>query len=392
MTMTLKNYYEILGVREDALDEEIRDRWIELVKDCHPDLEGEDPVDERIKEINEAYQVLKQPTTRFEYDLQREYERKMERTSRRRKLTIPAVGFVILLAIAGWIYLENTEVPMQVSSGPNVVPGEGRSLPIVRQLESESKTEANHEVPLSLASALPLPESRSGEAEVEVPEKKVTGKQEALVANDPMTNKPQKAPRTKKPEVKTSKVAAPKVVSTKAEKPKSGEQPRTQGEAKPLDLLLPKPVLAQATRVERKQDEREAKPANYAKPSLLASKEEVTTFFTNYVNAYNHKNHGALITLFSSKAIQNNSERYDEIKRSFARFFVQSKEIRYHLEDLKFEIYENAVEATAAYEIAQVVRRWGENKTWKGNIRWHLIKENGALKVLSLDYKNNTSH
>ena len=34
----MKDYYKILGVEEEASEEEIRARWIELTKRYHPDL------------------------------------------------------------------------------------------------------------------------------------------------------------------------------------------------------------------------------------------------------------------------------------------------------------------------------------------------------------------
>ena len=67
----MKDYYKILGIEEGASQEEIRDRWAELTKLYHPDLAQGSETDEKIKAINEAYQVLKDPGSRFEYDLER---------------------------------------------------------------------------------------------------------------------------------------------------------------------------------------------------------------------------------------------------------------------------------------------------------------------------------
>jgi hypothetical protein len=54
---------------------------------------------------------------------------------------------------------------------------------------------------------------------------------------------------------------------------------------------------------------------------------------------------------------------------------------------MKIEIYENAVEVKARYEVDQILKGGGE-KPWKGHIRWVLVKEDGALKILSLDYQH----
>ncbi len=52
------------------------------------------------------------------------------------------------------------------------------------------------------------------------------------------------------------------------------------------------------------------------------------------------------------------------------------------------EIYDNAAEVKARYEIGQIMKRTGEMRILKGRIRWVLIKEDGILKILSIDYKH----
>ena len=67
----MKNYYKILQVDKDASPEIIKVTYKLLVKKNHTDLrEGEDKknAEEKIKEINEAYDVLSNPTKKAEYD------------------------------------------------------------------------------------------------------------------------------------------------------------------------------------------------------------------------------------------------------------------------------------------------------------------------------------
>ena len=67
----MKNYYKILQIDKDASPEIIKVAYKLLVKKNHPDLkEGEDKknAEEKIKEINEAYDVLSNPTKKAEYD------------------------------------------------------------------------------------------------------------------------------------------------------------------------------------------------------------------------------------------------------------------------------------------------------------------------------------
>jgi curved DNA-binding protein CbpA len=64
----LKDYYKIFGVKEDASEQEIRARWIELMRHYHPDVQKGMEFAELSKEINEAYEILKDPFTRADYD------------------------------------------------------------------------------------------------------------------------------------------------------------------------------------------------------------------------------------------------------------------------------------------------------------------------------------
>lgn len=66
----LKDYYEILGVSKDAGDSEIRKAWLARARQFHPDHHPDDPLaEEHFKEVQEAYQVLKDPSLRSSYDL-----------------------------------------------------------------------------------------------------------------------------------------------------------------------------------------------------------------------------------------------------------------------------------------------------------------------------------
>lgn len=67
----MKNYYEILEVDKNASDEIIKVAYKALVKKYHPDLkEGNAKInaENKIKQINEAYDILSNPEKKYEYD------------------------------------------------------------------------------------------------------------------------------------------------------------------------------------------------------------------------------------------------------------------------------------------------------------------------------------
>lgn len=63
-----KNYYDILGVSKNASADEIKSAYRGLAKKYHPDINKEPGAAEKFKEINEAYEVLSDPTKKSNYD------------------------------------------------------------------------------------------------------------------------------------------------------------------------------------------------------------------------------------------------------------------------------------------------------------------------------------
>ncbi len=70
-----KDYYEILGVDEDADQERIKKAYKKLAQKYHPDRSDDPDAEETFKEIGEAYAVLSDPEKRQKYDQFRQYGR-----------------------------------------------------------------------------------------------------------------------------------------------------------------------------------------------------------------------------------------------------------------------------------------------------------------------------
>lgn len=63
-----RDYYEILGVERDASKDELKKAYRRKARQYHPDVNNESGADDLFKEINEAYEVLSNESTRAAYD------------------------------------------------------------------------------------------------------------------------------------------------------------------------------------------------------------------------------------------------------------------------------------------------------------------------------------
>lgn len=66
--MAKRDYYDVLGVSKGASDDEIKKAYRQLAKKYHPDTSKEENATEKFKEVQEAYETLKDSQKRARYD------------------------------------------------------------------------------------------------------------------------------------------------------------------------------------------------------------------------------------------------------------------------------------------------------------------------------------
>lgn len=66
--MQYKDYYEILGVKRDATQAEVKSAYRKLAKKYHPDVNKTPEASAKFKDINEAFEVLSDKDKRARYD------------------------------------------------------------------------------------------------------------------------------------------------------------------------------------------------------------------------------------------------------------------------------------------------------------------------------------
>lgn len=63
-----RDYYEVLGVKKDASDADIKRAYRKMAAQYHPDVNHEPDAEQKFKEINEANEILSDPDKRARYD------------------------------------------------------------------------------------------------------------------------------------------------------------------------------------------------------------------------------------------------------------------------------------------------------------------------------------
>lgn len=413
----MKDYYKILGVDEEASEEEIRARWIELMKRHHPDLHRKPFDDEEIKEINEAYEVLRDHSKRLDYDLERTLKRSFlkkvyDRTGKRNlffKIWIP-ISLFLFFIVTGWVVIKwvyhpkilQSEAPYEIEKilekkSPIPTPGEKKASEMGVEIKVPDETPPLISPPSTPMELKPLPPFPlvTGEKKRPIPKDELIPKQVEKREASLRVEIPKEVSKGVYEEVpkgvlhegiREASNELPKGVTHEIPKEITDETPRE------ASLELQKEVQREHPQEDQKETikeiPREIRKAVSLPLSLLAKEEEVKRFYVDYLDRYEQKDIQGFMNLFSQKAVQNQKEGYDEIRKIYKNFFDQSQKLHYRMEEVKIEIYQNRVEVKARYQVDQTLKRGEVEKIWKGNIHWVLAKEDGRLKIVALNYQH----
>ena len=402
----LRHYYEILGLEEGASLEEIIARWLELKKQIQFTPERNIRTNKRIKEINEAYRKLKAsfpPAGEFdlgEYLKELVPTRKAERKAAKKKMIILSSSILTICLISGAFFFILTRLPGTVQhpsitqDDPNRIARESieetATLPPLESKTPVMITETAPQEPRKTAiseSASQVPISK------ELPTGFVSGGREAEVREKP----PAPPALNSAPPVEAARVVPQE--PSKATIPESSkpvpifkESPQVSIPPSAPPALKPAPPVEAARVVPQEPSKinipESAKTTSLpSPPSALASEMEVLKFFEDFVNRYNSKSIEGFISFFSPKAIQNQKDNFEKIRRIYDNFFDQMETVQYQIAINKIEPHQNSVEVRGLYQLEGIVSKGRKKQNWKGQVRWVLVRENGALKILSLDYE-----
>jgi ketosteroid isomerase-like protein len=151
---------------------------------------------------------------------------------------------------------------------------------------------------------------------------------------------------------------------------------------------IPPTVVTERERTAKEESAKKAVVKLETPRLVLARADELKQFFANYLERYRLKDIDGFLSLFSTRAVQNQKDGWKGIKKIYTKFFDQSQVLEYQLEDRSIEIYQNVAEVKARFRVDQTLKKGGEEKVWSGPIRWVLGREDGVLKIISLDYQN----
>jgi hypothetical protein len=364
----MKDYYKILDLEEGATEAEVQARWIELTNRYEPDLGKTKEAEEKINEINEAYKVLGNKSTQLEYDLERTFEKSYrkalsleEKRMKIQKIKLFA-GILVFLLIVVLVMMRlfhvatspKSEVVYQIDKVLEKKPASQ-----ISSVKTVSKVHSEKEVPKEIKNEVMPQESKETVSispqrspsvvewelkQKEEPAQKILPKSEMLVKKEGSKNITKEVPKEVPKEVQKEDS---KEVTGVAPYPKENLTIKREGEkkvAKEMSKVIPqesdqmnkpKTAVIEPQPVQKQEiSVKNEKVAPSPRP-LVANEEEVKQFFSNYIDRYNRKDIHGFLSAFSSKAIQNQRDGLEGIRKIYTDFFNQGQEVHYNMQDMR---------------------------------------------------------
>ena len=116
---------------------------------------------------------------------------------------------------------------------------------------------------------------------------------------------------------------------------------------------------------------------------------EVRQFIEQYIDRFKGMDLDALMALFSKEAVENRKWGYSDMREAYRKTFDTTKEFSYNLKIQTIQTYTRSALVTGRYEIIQTLKEVKDGsitKIYRGNIQWDLIRDDGILKVLRVNY------
>lgn len=113
---------------------------------------------------------------------------------------------------------------------------------------------------------------------------------------------------------------------------------------------------------------------------------EAQKFLYEYVARYMKMDIEAFMALFSKGATENRMLPYADIYENYRKYFSNSSSLSFHLQVYSIQPSTGSAFVSGRYEVVQSLKPKGEQHLFRGNIQWSLVREDGSLKVLEVNY------
>ena len=126
-------------------------------------------------------------------------------------------------------------------------------------------------------------------------------------------------------------------------------------------------------------------PGGPGAPDMIME-EEVRQFIDKYVDRYKAKDLDLYMELYSGKSVENRMLSYADIRSQYQKVFAESDQLLYQITLYSVQTRGQRAFVTGRYKAIQTLKGGNMMRTFRGNIQWDLIRENGFLKVREINY------